>query len=300
MDVSDVLDPRWAAEYPFEHQWLDLGPFTMHYVDEGDQDASPILMVHGNPTWSFYYRHLIGAFSTTHRCVAVDHIGCGLSDKPRHGYSYRLEQRILDLERLVLELDLRDITLVVHDWGGAIGMGVAGRNPERFKRFVVFNTAAFRSERIPFSIDICRIPGLGPLMVQGFNAFARVAQVRAIADHSRLANGVGDAYLAPYDSWRHRIAIQKFVEDIPMTADHPSYSTLVGVEQGLEQFADHPMLLVWGDQDFCFDRSFRLQWQRRFPNAEVHPLGDASHFVLEDAYERIIPWMDEFMARSRD
>ncbi len=296
----DPAQTRWGASYPYDAHWHTTpGGHTMHYVDEGDAAARPMVMVHGNPTWSFYYRRVIDAFCETRRCVVPDHIGCGFSEKPaRDTYGYRLGDRIDDLESLVLDLDLRDITLVIHDWGGAIGMGVAARHPERFSEFVVFNTAAFRSERIPFSIDICRIPGFGPLAVQGFNGFARVAQFRAIYDRSRLSDGVGEAYLAPYDTWANRVAIQRFVEDIPMESEHPSYKTLVEVERGLEQFTDHPMLIVWGDKDFCFDASFRREWERRFPDAVVHALKDASHYVLEDAHERILPWMRAFLDES--
>ena len=117
-------------------------------------------MVHGNPTWSFYWRNLILALRERYRVVAVDHIGCGLSDKPAAGdYSYRLAQRVADLGELVEKLDLRQITLVAHDWGGAIGMGAAVAAPERFARFVLMNTAAFRMSHCPWSIRACRIPG---------------------------------------------------------------------------------------------------------------------------------------------
>lgn len=296
-----TLDPTtadWAPEYPFSSNWLDRDGLRLHYVDEGPEDAPAMLMVHGNPTWSFYYRRLISEFSGEYRCVVPDHIGCGLSDKPQRGYDYRLRSRIEDLEALVEHLGLKRVTLVVHDWGGAIGMGFAGSNPELIERIVVFNTAAFRSERIPFSIDICRIPGFGPLAVRGFNGFALVAQIRAIHDRGKLAGPIGKGYLAPYNNWANRVAIQRFVEDIPMDPKHPSYSTLVEVEEGLKQFNDHPMLIVWGDEDFCFDTSFREEWERRFPQAEVHALADASHYVLEDAHDKIIPWMKDFFERK--
>lgn len=296
-----LLGADWArAEYAFHPKTFTgtRGGHVMSYLDEGAADAPPMLMVHGNPTWSFYYRHLVRAFSSDHRCVVPDHVGMGLSDRPARGaYDFQLESRVADLEALVLELDLKDITLVVHDWGGAIGMGVAVRHPERFRRFVVFNTAAFRSTRIPFSIDICRIPVFGALSVLGLNAFARVAQVRAIADRSRLAGAVGEGYLAPYGSWRQREAILRFVEDIPMEPEHPSWRTLTAIDEGIGQFKDHPMLIVWGLQDFCFDKSFLHEWQTRFPDAEIHALPDASHYVVEDAHERIIPWMRDFIAR---
>lgn len=297
---KNTLDPSqtsWADEYPFpSHRYtLENGAHQMHYLDEGDRDAPAILMVHGNPTWSFYYRRLVSHFSGEYRCVAPDHIGCGLSDKPADtDYAYTLESRIADLTELVTHLDLHDITLVIHDWGGAIGMGLAANMPERIRRIVVFNTAAFRSARIPFSIDICRIPGFGPLAVKGLNGFVRVAQWRAIHDRNRLKGPVGEGYVAPYDSWQNRVAVQRFVEDIPMEPEHPTYKTLTHVEESLEQFEDRPMLIVWGERDFCFDPSFRREWERRFPDARVHALQDASHFVLEDAHERIIPWMEEF------
>ena len=295
------LDPStasWSNEYPFTSRWhTTTSGHRLHYIDEGQEHGKAMLMVHGNPTWSFYYRKLVEAFSDEYRCVVPDHIGCGLSEKPQRGYDYLLKDRIDDLEGLVESLGLERITLVVHDWGGAIGMGYAARHPHKIERIVVFNTAAFRSERIPFSIDICRIPGFGPLAVRGLNGFVRVAQIRAIHDRARLSGAVGEAYVAPYDSWENRIAVQRFVEDIPMEPEHPSYKTLVEVERGLENFTEHPMLIVWGDEDFCFDTSFREEWQRRFPQAEVHALRDASHFVLEDAHERIIPWMQDFLER---
>lgn len=293
--VAQPKSESWRSEYPFETQSMVVpGGAKMSYIDEGPRDAPVMLFVHGNPTWSFYWRNLVKHFSGTFRCVAVDHIGCGLSDKPQD-YAYTLAQRIADLEHVMTSLDLHHITLVVHDWGGAIGFGAAGRHPERFDRFVVFNTAAFRSKRIPFSIDICRIPVFGAVAVRGFNAFAEVAQIRAIADRSRLAGPVRAGYLAPYDSWANRVAIHRFVEDIPMRDNHPTYATLVGVEEGLSQFTDRPMLIVWGEQDFCFDPSFRKEWERRFPQAQVHALSDASHYVVEDAIERIVPWMETFV-----
>lgn len=287
----------WGELYPFDSNFLTLeGDVRLHYLDEGPKDAPVLLFVHGNPTWSFYWRNLILAFRQNFRCVAIDHVGCGLSDKPED-YTYTLAQRIADLESLVFDLNLTNITIVVHDWGGAIGMGFATRHVERISRCVVFNTAAFRSKSIPFSIALCRVPGIGPLAVRGLNAFAGVAQYRAIFDRARLKSPVSDGYLAPYDSWDNRVAIQRFVEDIPMDDQHPSWQTLTDVEEGLEKLSDHPMLIIWGDDDFCFNPEFRLEWERRFPKAEVHALRDAGHYVVEDALERIVPWVTKFLDR---
>jgi haloalkane dehalogenase len=227
--------------------------------------------------------------------VALDHLGCGLSDKPQD-WDYRLAGHVEHALRLVESLDLRGLTLGVHDWGGAIGFGVAARAPQRMRRFVVCNTAAFRSDRMPLRIAACRIPVLGPLGVRGLNGFARAATFMATA--KGLPADVKAGYLAPYDSWANRVAVQRFVEDIPMRPDHPSWGTLAGIEASLERFREHPLLLLWGDRDWCFTPHFRAEWQRRFPAAEVHPFADASHHVLEDAKDRVLPLVREFLDRT--
>lgn len=280
--------------YPFEPHFLDLDGWKYHYVDEGS--GAPVLMVHGNPTWSFYYRNLILGLRGTHRVIAPDHIGCGLSDKPQD-YPYRLAQHVSNLERLVLEEDLRDITLVVHDWGGAIGFGMAVRHPERIRRMVIFNTAAFRSSFMPLLLAIARVPGLGDLLIRGGNAFAGLATV--LATSRRMAPEVRAGFLHPYDSWANRIATLRFVQDIPHAPSHPSYATLAAIEAGLPLLKDRPTLLVWGMRDWVFTPAFLEAWERIYPHAEVRRLNDAAHYVVEDAGERILPWMREFLAKDR-
>ncbi|MBN1641622.1 MAG: alpha/beta fold hydrolase [Anaerolineae bacterium] len=285
--------------YPFASHWLDLDGVRYHYLDEGPADAPPVLMLHGNPTWSFYYRTLIPAISRDHRVIVPDHVGCGLSDKPQE-YDYCLEQHIRNVERLAAALDLRQITLVMHDWGGAIGMGYATRHPEHVARFVVLNTAAFYQPVIPLRIRACRIPVLGDLVVRGLNAFARLALPMATWHGERMTRAVRAGYLAPYDSWRNRIAILRFVQDIPLEARHRTRRTLAQIEDNLYLFSDHPMLIVWGARDFCFTaRDFLPEWQARFPYAEVHVVADAGHYVVEDAHERIVPWMRAFLDGAR-
>ena len=177
----------FAEEYPFESRLFDLDGLRYHYIDEGAGD--PLLMVHGNPTWSFAWRNLIRDLRSDYRAIAVDHIGCGFSDKPRD-YPYTLAQHVDNLCRFIVDRDLRDITLLGHDWGGCIGMGAAVRMPERFARFVLFNTAAFRSKRIPLRISLCRIPLLGTLGVRGLNLFSRAALRMAVADRSTMTPAV--------------------------------------------------------------------------------------------------------------
>jgi pimeloyl-ACP methyl ester carboxylesterase len=291
-----VVDPSRLpgairALFPFDSHFLDVDGGSMHYIDEGPRDGDVLLAVHGNPTWSFYWRRLIETFRKTHRVVVLDHIGCGLSDKPQD-WPYRLAGHRDNLLKLVEHLDLNDITLAVHDWGGAIGMAMAARAPERISRLIVTNTAAFRSKEIPFSIATCRWPVFGPLMVRGFNAFARAATIRAAS--SPLPRPVRDGLVLPYDSWANRIATLRFVEDIPLSEDHPSYADLLEVEEGLAQFTDRPMLICWGDGDFCFTDSFRAEWQRRFPDAEVHAWPEVGHYVMEDAHSRVLPLIASF------
>jgi haloalkane dehalogenase len=297
------VDPQsasWSAEYPFASQWLDVGaagnPMWLHYLDEGPRDAPVVVMLHGNPTWSFYYRKLVMALRETYRCIVPDHIGCGLSDRPQK-WTYHLADHVDNVAKLVDHLHVDAFSLVVHDWGGAIGMGLATERPDAVTSSIVFNTAAFRSPEIPPSIASIRIPVFGRVAVLNFNAFAGVATYRAMHKHERMTKTVKAGYLAPYGNAHDRIATLRFVEDIPMDLGHPSYGRLLQIEQKLPLLQSKPMMLVWGERDFCFTPKFRARWQQEFPNATVHALEDAGHYVVEDAHERIIPWMQEFLAK---
>jgi cis-3-alkyl-4-acyloxetan-2-one decarboxylase len=284
--------PDWSAEFPFESHHLPIGPHRYHYVDEGQGPV--VLCVHGNPTWSFAWRNVIRDLRRDHRVIAVDHLGCGLSDKPQN-YEYTLDYHVANLCRLIDELDLRDVTLVGHDWGGCIGMGAAVRRPQRFRRFVLMNTAAFRSHRIPLRIAVCRIPFLGALAVRGLNAFARAALWMAVEHRERFSRRARAGFIAPYDSWANRIATHEFVKDIPLSPGHRSYESLLQIENGLQQFQKHPMLLLWGERDWCFTIEFLREWQRRFPEARTVSYPDAGHYVFEDAAERLVPDIRAFL-----
>ena len=280
----------WKKLYPYEGSYFAVDGGQMHYLDQGE---GPVLLaLHGNPTWSFYWRALIEAFPN-HRVVIPDHIGCGLSDKPQQ-WGYRLAQHVSNIQKLIEHLNLSDISLMVHDWGGAIGMGVATADPQRFKRFIITNTAAFLSPNIPFSIALCKLPLFGALMVRGGNAFARIATWRAT--YKGLSTDVKSGLLHPYKDWRSRIATLRFVEDIPMKEKHPSYTTLKDIDQKLLLLKDKPMMILWGDDDFCFSPVFREEWMQRFPDASVHAWKDVGHYVMEDAPERVIELLRPFLA----
>ena len=209
------------ADYTFASHWLDVGDVRMHYVDEGERDAPPIVMVHGNPTWSYYYRHVITALRGTHRVIVPDHIGMGLSEKPDESrYEFTLSRRVTDLEALLDSLKLtQPITLVVHDWGGMIGMTYAVRHPERIARIVVLNTGGFslpKTKKMPWQLNVARLPLLGAILVRGFNAFSAGA-VRDCVMHP-MTKATARGYLAPYDSWHNRLAVHRFIQDIPLCA----------------------------------------------------------------------------------
>ncbi len=294
------MPPRddWRPLYPFESHWISLHGHRCHFLDEGS--GPPLLLLHGNPTWSFYWRAMVLALRDRYRLIVPDHIGCGLSDKPdARAYSYHLEQRVDDMVQLVEELGLGHVGLIAHDWGGAIGMGVAAARPERFSRFVLMNTAAFLSQRCPWRIRLFHMPLLGRLGVQGLDLFARAAIYMAAERRERMTPAVCAGYLAPYDSWRNREAVYRFVMDIPLRRSHPTYPTLVAIEASLTQFRDKPIELIWGMKDFCFSHHFLDRFIEFFPDAEVHRLADAGHYVMEDAPEQVIPLVEAFLEKHR-
>ncbi len=285
--------------YPFEKHWLELDDLRLHYLDEGS--GEPVVAVHGNPTWSFYYRDLVRELRDDHRVIVPDHIGCGLSDKPGdEAYDYTLSRRVEDFSRLMDDLGLANINLIVHDWGGMIGLAWAVQNPDRIKRLVILNTAAFhlpKSKSFPWQLWMVRDTPIGSLMVRGLNSFARGAS-RVACTRKRLSKEVRDAYCAPYDSWADRIAIMRFVEDIPLRPGERGYDTVSDTAARLEVFRDRPVLVCWGDKDFVFDQHFLAEWQRVYPDAEVHRFPDCGHYILEDASEEILPLIRRFLAES--
>lgn len=265
----------------------------MSYVDEGGGGREAVLMLHGNPTWSFYYRELIQALSPEIRCIAPDHVGMGLSEKPED-YPYTLASRIADVAALVRALGLTKVHLVVHDWGGAIGCGLALRDPGLIGRIVILNTAAFLSPRIPRRIALCKTKFPGTAIVRGLNGFAGPAVWMAMKRRELTAEERA-GFLLPYDRWANRVAVNAFVKDIPMSSKHESRETLSAIDHGLHRLAAHPMQIIWGGEDFCFDDGFYREWRRRFPQAEAHYLTDAGHYVLADANAEVIPLARGFL-----
>ena len=287
-----------AALYPFAPHFLDRGGLRYHYVDEGE--GEPIVFVHGNPTWSFFFRDLLRDLRADYRVVAPDHMGCGRSDRPDDArYSYRLSSRVTDLAALIDHVAPgRKVTLVVHDWGGMIGLAWATQNPERLARLVVLNTAAFGmppGKRLPWQIALIRNTLLGPILVRGFNAF--VQGLVRYCSHRPLSPAVKAGYLAPYRSWKDRLAVLRFIQDIPLSPRDPSFALVRATAEGLTRLNGVPTLICWGERDFVFDLDFLAGWQDRMPHAEVHRFADAGHLVLDDAGDRIVPLVRDFLRR---
>ncbi|NOR18686.1 MAG: alpha/beta fold hydrolase [Xanthomonadales bacterium] len=275
----------------------------MHYLDEGPRDAPIVLMLHGNPTWSFYYRNLVLALSDRYRCIVPDHIGCGLSDKPgADNYPYTLARRISDLGALVDHIQPTvAIHLVVHDWGGMIGFGWAVERPAQIASMVIANTAAFplpEEKKLPSALWLVRNTRLGALLVQGLNAFSGLAA--RVAFKKPVSAEIRKAYTGPYDSWDNRIATLRFVQDIPLTQGDPGFNIIERTEARLPEFADKPCLLVWGEKDFVFDRHFLKKWKSIFPDAKILSYPDCGHYVIEDAGQPLIQAVREFLDQDED
>ncbi len=295
--------------YPFTPQRFDVRPgIAMSYLDESPSDngrrdgevAAPetIVMLHGNPSWSYYWRHLVLGLRDRYRCIVPDHVGMGLSDKPSdEQYKYTLQSRVDDLDALLAHLDVVDnITLAVHDWGGMIGFGWALKHAGRVKRLVILNTGAFPlpiAKPLPWRLKFGRDSWLGACMIRGFNAFAAGAAKHGV--ETPMPADVRRAYLAPYDSWAHRIATLRFVQDIPLSPVDPAWPLVEKVGQHLHEFADRPAFIGWGLRDFVFDKHFLEGFTSALPNAEVHAFDDAGHYVLEDKHAVLVPAIRTFL-----
>lgn len=289
MSANTALPALWRQEYPFQSHSISIDMLRYHYVDTGPVglDEEPTLLcVHGNPTWSFYYRRILQEFGGNCRALAVDHIGCGFSDKPKN-YPYTLETHTRNLVRFVESLDLKRVVVVVHDWGGAIGLGMATQLMDRIAGLVILNTGAFPPPFIPKRISICRIPILGSFAVRRLNGFALAATTMALSRLNQLSPAARAGLLAPYDSYANRVAIDGFVRDIPMKVSHPTYVVLEQLEKSLSGLRNIPTRFVWGMKDWCFTPECLHRLQSHLPHAETLELSDVGHYVMEEAPDEV-------------
>jgi len=281
--------------YPFQSNFLQIEGDNYHYVDEKpanfDEETPTIILVHGNPTWSFYYRNIIKDLSSKYRVIAADHMGCGLSDKPEN-YEYTLKNRISNLSTLIKFLDIKKYSMLVHDWGGAIGFGHAVDHVDEIDKMIILNTAAFTSKRIPFTINLLKGKTLGPILVKHLNAFCYPATF--MTTEKKLSKNVKDGYLFPYQTPKDRIAISEFVQDIPLDSTHPSYKTLLDIENKLPNLTQKKLIL-WGGKDFCFNDEFFSRWRKIYPSAQYVYYKNAGHYVIEDETEDTLKQINHFL-----
>jgi haloalkane dehalogenase len=294
---------RALPDYPFSPRRFDVRPgIAMSFLDEGPRDGEVIVMLHGNPSWSYYWRHLVLGLRDGYRCIVPDHVGMGLSDRPDDAhYAYTLQSRIDDLDALLKHLGIDGpVTLAVHDWGGAIGFGWALRDPSRVQRLVITNTGAFplpAAKRFPKRIAMGRDSRLGGWLIRRFNLFARGAA--RLGTERRLPKDVREAYAGVYDGWNNAISTLRFMQDIPLGEGDAAWPLVKAMQAALPAYADRPAFIGWGLRDFVFDRHFLDGFRAALPNAEVHAFEDANHYVLEDRHEVLVPAIRDFLDRNR-
>ena len=288
-DAYRTPDERFASlpGYDFEPHYVEQEGLRMHYVDEGE--GAPVLLFHGEPTWAYLYRKVIPQITPVARCIAPDYFGFGRSDKPvaREWYSY--DTHAASLERFVDELDLRDVTAVMQDWGGPLGMRLAVERPDRIARLVVMNTGIFSGR--PPSDTWLRFREL----VRRTDTNFEPGQLIRITCTTELPDDVVAAYDAPFPTPESKTGVLMFPEQVPTEPDHPSARTMLDVREKLSRW-DRPALVFFGDSDPIFSPRVAERIAELIPGAELQePVGGAGHFLQEDAGEevgqRVAAWL---------
>jgi haloalkane dehalogenase len=283
--------------YSYKSNYFKSHGFNMHYIDKGK--GKPVLMVHGNPTWSFYFRGVIDKLSPNFRTIVPDHIGCGFSDKPTaKEYNYTLSNRVADLNKFIEYLDLKEkIILIVHDWGGMIGLAWALNNLSKIEKIVITNTFGFlKPQTKKFPLRLALIKYFTPFAIPavlGFNLFSFAALY--IAAKTTLSKEVKKGLIAPYNSWKNRIATLKFVQDIPLNQNDESYDIVKNVDENLYKIKNFPILFLWGLKDFVFDKDVLKEWQKRIPDAQYHIFKNSGHYLFEDKPDETMLLIEKFI-----
>jgi haloalkane dehalogenase len=273
--------PGWVPEqlYPFESHFAAIDGARVHYVDEGS--GPPLLLLHGNPTWSFLYRDIIKGLRDRYRCIAPDHPGFGLSTAPA-GYGFTPAEHAAILERFVAQLDLTGVTMMVQDWGGPIGFAVATRHPERFAAFVVGNTWAWPKSD-PGTQVFSRVLGgpIGAYLILRRNVFVEKA-IPGSMRRKKLSEEVMNAYRGPFPTPESRKPIHVFPREIL-----GSRPFLAEVKRGLPALRERPTLIVWPTKDIAFREPVLRRWEQLFPDHRTVKLEGAGHYIQEEASDEI-------------
>jgi haloalkane dehalogenase len=291
--AAQPATPAWVPEqlYPFESHFAQNDGAQIHYVDEGS--GPPLLLLHGNPTWSFLYREIIKGLSGRFRCIAVDYPGFGLS-RAAPGYEFTPAEHSRIVEQLVLQLDLRDATMMVQDWGGPIGFSVATRHPDRFAAFVIGNTWAWPKSD-PGTQIFSRLMGgpIGEYLILRRNFFVERI-IPGGVKRKQLSGAVMDAYRGPFPTPESRRPMHVFPHEILA-----SRAFLAEIEQGLPALRERPALLVWPTRDFAFREPERRRWEELFPDHRTVILEGAGHYIQEDGPDEIIGAIGEWHRKEQ-
>jgi haloalkane dehalogenase len=292
---EDIRYETFDGTFPFRPKFREINGFQMHYVDEGP--GEPVVCVHGEPTWGYLYRKFITPLARSNRVVVPDHMGFGKSDVPQD-MPYVLAQHVDNLTKLLLELDLRDITLVFQDWGGPISFGFATAHPERVKRLVIMDTGV--GVLPPGSktwISDMEEKGITEEVLGNMGTFIPQMFASTLV-HRTATETMIRAYTAPF----HAIASCKgaiaFPRDIPVGDDHPSAATMRSIQKRLDLLKDKAKTIIWGMQDSIFPRAVLDWWKKVYPDAERHELSEAGHFLQEDEPEKIVAIIADFLRKN--
>lgn len=295
-------DWTFNGAWPYTAKWFHTPQGRLHYIDEGPRDGIPIVMVHGNPTWSYLYRRFIQALSSAgYRTIAMDHLGFGRSDKPASAGEYSIPAHARRCETLLESLDLANAVVVVQDWGGPIGLTWAARHPDRVAGLFILNTFFQRPASkvaLPAILHAFRTPVVGEFLVKGAHAFVKGFLFQSgLYDRSCLSDTDKSAYLAPHPTWSSRTGILAFPRQIPSGPKGP-ISDFVAQEGAklAVAFANKPVKIVWPMKDVAFGpETLDNMWLKSLPHADVTRVEDAGHFIQEDAHAVVIPELLEFL-----
>jgi haloalkane dehalogenase len=298
------LNSDMGGSFPYESKYLKVGDNTLAYIDEGPKDAPVLLMSHGNPTWSYLYRHFIAEYSPKYRCVVPDHIGFGRSSKPNKLDDYTLNGHIDNLTQLVDHLDLKNVFVVGQDWGGPIVLGWAVRNKERVGGLVILNTWAFVKRftmKLPLMFRyLLSSKLLGNLITIRMNMFVNLMIPMNIHNKSKVKSSMETmkkAYQAPFPSISDRRGIHAFPRMIPAKPSHPDYNTMLDIEENLVGW-DIPTLLFTAKKDIAFKKEVADIFHEILPDSN-EPIGiEAGHYCQEDGTDEIFPPLTDFLNKN--
>jgi haloalkane dehalogenase len=293
--AAPLVAPEWVdrTAYPFTSRWADLPFGSLHYVDEGRGDT--LLFAHGTPTWSFEFRHLIAALSRRYRCVAPDHLGFGLSDRPVDAV-YTPEAHADRFQAFATHLGLDRVTLIVHDYGGPIGLPLALADRSRVTRVVLLNTWMWPFDNDPDMARKGKLASgvLGRVLYKYGNASLRLLMPSAYGDRSALTPAIHRQYLQPFRDRAARVRVLHALARA-ILASGPFYGRLYAQ---IERLRDNPALIVWGMKDIAFPPSQLTRWEEHLPEAEVVRLPLAGHWPHEEAPDEVLRAIDAFLTRT--